>query len=332
MNAVIIASHLMLALLVVAPFQASSLVRLTGRVVDASTNEPLRGVEVAFERTPSVPGATQLRVVTDRRGEFSIDIPSGEYRFLARLAGYVASGKNDAPVVITVRGRAQTMPELRLEPSGGTIAGRIVDVRGNPLPRRLVAAVRPALLGALDLDPAAVSTRTNDLGEYRLSGLAVGKYYVAAQLPEPSPSDAAGSAAFVSTYYPGVTDQPAASLIEVTDSGTRTGIDFSIFEAPTRSVSGFVVDGGNQPIKGAVVMFSRARQLLGVSPSVTTDGVGRFRMILPEGDYVMVASIPATTGGGASGTGIRLGGPGVIQLTIGGDPVADIRLVAQQNR
>jgi hypothetical protein len=55
-------------------------------------------------------------------------------------------------------------------------------------------------------------------------------------------------------------------------------------------------------------------------------------MIVPEGDYVLVASIPVTTSGGARGTGSRLGGPGVVQLTVGGDPVSDIRLVAQQNR
>ena len=311
------------------PFQ-SSLVRLTGRVVDAATEEPLPGVEMAFERTPSAPGATSLRAVTSRTGVFSIDIPSGDYRFLARRAGYVPSDKNETPTPITVRGRAQTMPEIRLERSGGAIAGRIVDGRGSPLPRLLVAAVRPAALGASDLDRAGESIRTNDRGEFRLSGLPVGRYYVAAELlPQPA-SDGAASAAFVSTYYPGVTDQSAASLIEVTESGTRTGIDFSVLEAPTRSVSGIVVDGRDRPIKGAVVMFSRARQLLGISPSVTTDDGGRFRMILPEGDYLLVASIP--TSGGGRGNGVALGGPGVIQLTVGGDPVSDIRLVAEQNR
>jgi len=118
----------------------------------------------------------------------------------------------------------------------------------------------------------------------------------------------------------------------VTAGGTKTGIDFSIFVPPTRSISGIVVDERNRPVKGAVVMFSRARQLLGISPVVTTDDGGRFRTILPEGDYVLVASVPVTTFGGGRGTGFRLGGPGVVQLTVGGDPVSDIRLVAQQNR
>ena len=326
-----VTTSLLLALLAAAPFQASSMVRLTGRVVDAATNEPVSGVEIAFERTPSAPGATSLRAVTSRTGGFSIDIPSGDYRFLARRAGYVPSDKNDTPTPITVRGRAQTMPEIRLERSGGTIAGRIVDGRGNPLPRLLVAAVRPAVLGSSDLDRAGESIRTNDRGEFRLSGLPVGRYYVAAELlPQPVDSDGSASAAFVSTYYPGVADQSAASPIDVTAGGTRAGIDFSILEAPTRSVSGIVIDGRDRPIKGAVVMFSRARQLLGISPSVTTDDGGRFRMILPEGDYLLVASIP--TSGGGRGTDFRLGGPGVVQLTVGGDPVSDIRLVARQNR
>jgi hypothetical protein len=326
---------LLVALAAAAPPQAAPVtVRVSGRVVDATTNAPLSDVEIAFERTPSAPGATSLRAVTGGTGQFSIDIPSGDYRFLTHRPGYVPFGKNDTPTPITVRGRAQTMPEIRLEHEhGGTIAGRIVDVRGNPLPRLLVAAVRPAVFGASDLGPADGSVQTNDLGEFRLSGLPVGRYFVAAKLlSAPFASGGAAAAAFVSTYYPGVSDQSAASLIEVTAGGTRTGIDFSIFEAPTRSISGIVVDERNRPIKGAVVMFSRARQLLGMSPAVTTDDGGRFRMILPEGDYVLVASIPVTTSGGGRGTGLRLGGPGVVQLTVGGAPVSDIRLVAQQNR
>jgi len=330
----LVVTVLLAAALAPPPQAAPVTVRVSGRVVDAATNAPLSGVEIAFEQTPSAPGATSLRAVTGGTGRFSIDIPSGDYGFLARQPGYVASGKNDRPTPITVRGRAQTMPEIRLEREhGGTIAGRIVDLRGNPLPRLLVAAVHPAVLGSSDVDPADGSVQTNDLGEFRLSGLPVGRYFVAAKpLSAAFASGGAASAGFVSTYYPGVSDQSAASLIEVTAGGTKTGIDFSIFVPPTRSISGIVVDERNRPVKGAVVMFSRARQLLGISPVVTTDDGGRFRTILPEGDYVLVASVPVTTFGGGRGTGFRLGGPGVVQLTVGGDPVSDIRLVAQQNR
>ena len=323
---------LLVAALALPPQAAPLTVRVSGRVVDATTKEPLPGVEMTFDWNPSMPGATSLTAVTSRAGVFSIDIPPGEYVFMARLAAYVPSGKDETPTRITVRGRAQTLPEIRLERSGSTIAGRIVDARGNPLPRLQVSAVRPAVLGASDLDPADRSVRTDESGEFRLSGLSVGKYYIAAQLlPEPTSSGGAVSAAFVSTYYPGVTDQSAASLIDVTASGTRTGVDFSMFEAPTRSVSGIVIDGRDRPVKGAVVMFSRARQLLGISPTVTTDDGGRFRMILPEGDYLLVASIPVA-GSGGSGAKVNFGGPGVVQLTVAGEPVSDIRLVARQNR
>src|SRR5678816_2421006 len=145
----VIVSHLVLSLFVAAPFQASSMVRLSGRVVDAATHDPVSDAEITFDRTPSAPGTTSLSVVTSRTGVFSIDIPTGDYRVLVRRVGYLRADKSEAPTSITVRGRAQTMPEIRLERSGGTIAGRIVDVRGNPLPRRLVTAVRPAVFGAL---------------------------------------------------------------------------------------------------------------------------------------------------------------------------------------
>ena len=201
----VIATQLVLALLVAAPFQASSLVRLTGRVVDAATNEPLPGVEIAFQRTPSAPGTIPLLAVSGRAGAFSIDIPSGDYGFVARRPGYVPSGTNETPTPVAVRGRTQTMPDIRIKQGGGTIAGRIVDTRGNPLPRLPVEAVRPAVLGDSILAPVGGTVHTDDLGQFRLSGLPVGKYYVAARLL-PDPGDSAASAAFVSTYDPGVTD------------------------------------------------------------------------------------------------------------------------------
>ena len=65
---------------------------------------------------------------------------------------------------------------------------------------------------------------------------------------------------------------------------------------------------------------------------MNTDAGGRFRLIVPEGDYLLVASIPETTVDGGRGADVRLGGPGVVQLTVGDDPVSDLRLVARQNR
>lgn len=330
----VVVSHLVLALIAAPPFQASSSVRLTGTVVDAGTNEPLPGVEIAFLRTvQGPPGSPPLRAVTDGAGRFSIDIPQGDYRFLARRTGYVPSGNNGRPTPIIVTGPVQTMPEIRLE-RGGTIAGKIVDVRGNPLPRLVVDAVRSGV--SAPPGPAMAvgeSERTNDLGEFRLSGLPTGKYYVAARpMPQLFGAGRAGSAAFVSTYYPGVAEQAAASVVEVTAGATVTGIDFSIFESPTRAVSGTVVDERNRPVKGAVVTFARVGEVPGIPTSATTQDRGRFSIMLPEGDYVLAASIPVTTSDGGRRTGFRLSGPDTVRLTVGSDPTPDVRLVAQRPR
>jgi hypothetical protein len=319
---------------VATPLHGQSTVRLSGLVVDAATNEPLTNVEIAFLWTSQPPrGSTPLRATTNGRGEFSIDIPSGEYRYLARHPGYIPSGTNGAPTPITVSGRAQTMADIRLV-RGGTIAGRIVDVRGKPLPRLLVDAVIPGAAGtAGPARPAGGSVQTNDLGEFRVSGLPSGRYYVAARpMPDPLGSRKSASSAFVSTYYPGVAEQSAASVVDVTSGSTIAGVDFSIFEAPTRSVSGTVVDERNRPVKGAVVTFSRVGEVMGMSPSVTSEDRGRFRMMLPEGDYVLVASIPVRTSNGGRRTSFGLGGPLALRLTVGAETISDLRLVAQQTR
>ena len=71
--------------------------------------------------------------------------------------------------------------EFRDLPRGSVIAGRIVDEFGEPIADASVTAMRSAWSnGKRRLQPAGRAAQTNDLGQYRIFGLAPGDYYVSA--------------------------------------------------------------------------------------------------------------------------------------------------------
>jgi len=69
------------------------------------------------------------------------------------------------------------------------ITGRVVDEDGDPLPNFEVGLLRK--LPGKSREPAVTrNDRTNDLGEYRLFGLAPGRYFVSAAYSSWRQSDA----------------------------------------------------------------------------------------------------------------------------------------------
>ena len=88
---------------------------------------------------------------------------------------------------------SRRLPSLHLQ-KGGVIAGRVLDVNGEPMADARVMALRridsnPAARGGVAprLMPApGQGQQTNDIGEFRVSGLAPGEYFIAAS-PRLSP-------------------------------------------------------------------------------------------------------------------------------------------------
>ena len=131
-------------------------------------------------------------VMTDEAGEYwMLDLPAARYTVIARRAGHLALSFGqlqpfDDTVELEVRaGETRESLDFRL-PLGGVIAGRIVDVHGDPVPYASVAAVSCALaegrrhLARVGRD---MNARTDDLGRYRLFGVRPGSYCVWARAP-----------------------------------------------------------------------------------------------------------------------------------------------------
>jgi hypothetical protein len=173
-----------------------------------------------------VVGVGSLRHVAMRVGggpSLAKDVFSAWLSLGCRISAYGQRKPNDPGAILTLRA-GQEMKDLllRLIPSA-VIAGRILDEDGEPLAGASVAALREIYSHGKRSLSIANTAETNDLGEYRLYGLAPGRYFVSAALPqwnrfgggEDSEVANASSQGYAKIYFPGTSDASKASSISV---------------------------------------------------------------------------------------------------------------------
>jgi hypothetical protein len=134
---------------------------LFGRVVNALTHEPVRRASVKIYTSKD-----QWDEITDGDGRFKFPpLKRAEYGFMAHRDGFT---DRTYKVELSDFDDPKELP-IELFPQG-VITGKVVDGSGQPLQRAEVQALRA--------DQAGGSEWTNDLGEYRLSGLDPGSYRI----------------------------------------------------------------------------------------------------------------------------------------------------------
>ncbi len=134
---------------------------LFGRVVNALTHEPVRRASVKIYTSKN-----QWDQLTDGEGRFKFPpLARAEYGFAAHRDGFT---DRTYKVELSDFDNPQELP-IELFPQA-VIAGKVVDGSGQPLQRAQVQALRAN-------EPAGFE-ETNDLGEYRLSGLDPGSYRI----------------------------------------------------------------------------------------------------------------------------------------------------------
>jgi hypothetical protein len=263
--------------------------QVSGRVLEAGTEVPIPGASVVF----AFRGRSRLQAVTDQDGRYSFEeLEPGPYRLTVQKTGFVPLDPATVPTYWVLAGQSLDVATVSLQ-KGGVVAGRILDSFGQPLVDINVRAVKP---GAA-IDRMAEASRTNDLGEFRVFGLAPGDYIVAAS-PRPFGSDALSRTMVSSTFYPGTSDPSAAQVLTVSAAQTISGIEFRTVMASTFKVSGVVVDELGMPIAGADVMLagdSRASGGIaaGIVGGTRSDSAGRFSInTVTAGKYYATATAP----------------------------------------
>ncbi len=114
---------------------------------------------------------------------------------------------------------------------GGVITGRVTDTEGRPVISQGVALFKMEggrithLFHALD--PQVMLT--DDRGVYRIYGVLPGSYLIRVGSSGVNRATPGGRRSnYLQTYYPGVSDQVKATLVEVTAGGEATGIDIKV--------------------------------------------------------------------------------------------------------
>ena len=226
---------------------------VTGVVLDSATKAPVPAARVVLARVDG-PLTASVMTTADNGGEFTLrDAPAGRYRVFAEQEDYL---RGELGGVVSVPAeQAATKLTIALTPTA-VISGRVLNDLGAPAQKVLVRAQSGNTI---------VEARTNDLGEYRLFGLAPGAYVISAQrytgpriengryvVATPPSPDAPGEGAFLlmlapllssggfldpsvisglswpTVFYPGTTEAAQAQPVEAGPGARVSGIDLRL--------------------------------------------------------------------------------------------------------
>lgn len=187
--------------------------------------------------------------VTDADGRFRIaNVPAGRMTVQALAEAFVATQSTDygnSGKAITVA-EGETIENLEFTLArGGVVAGRVTQTNGQPVigEHLSVALVDEAgkKVPAFYFNPFVFDT--DDRGVYRIYGLRAGRYLISTGQTKGTVRMGFGGRFFPQTFYPGVTDEAKATIVEVTTGGEATGIDIAL-DPPKRTyvATGRIVD------------------------------------------------------------------------------------------
>jgi Carboxypeptidase regulatory-like domain len=159
--------------------------RISGRL-GSLDGTPVRRAQVRLN-APEIRFSRMATTNNDGFFEFK-ELPAGRYTLTASKTGYLVlqygqrrplePGK---PIDLAA-GQALTSLDFAL-PRGSVITGRVVDEFGEAIPDAAVQALRYQYVsGQRQLVPAGRAAQTDDIGQFRVFGLAPGEYYVAASV------------------------------------------------------------------------------------------------------------------------------------------------------
>lgn len=218
-----------------------------GSVVNAVSGEPVARAHVML-RAAAEGKELKYGALTDAAGKFSVTgLPAATYAVSAERVGFeTPSPFLSSPPVALAAGDARTGIKLRLTPLG-SISGRVLGPDGEPAEWVQVSA-------ETDAGPAGHGDVTDDRGQFRIGGLAPGRYRLKAspqnlQIPPEVRSDGTAEVHTITTWFPNAIEPKTASRIAVEAGADSGGAEIRLAHAPIVRVSGMVQGGGNARIE-----------------------------------------------------------------------------------
>jgi protocatechuate 3,4-dioxygenase beta subunit len=314
----------------------SAAATVAGIVTKDPGGEPIKKALVELIAENQTAGGNHT-ALTGADGAFHMDdIAAGRYRLFAERTGYLEVDKHrprsDGRLLTLTAGQELRDVLIRLQ-AAAVVEGRVTDEDGDPLADAQVAVLRQTFaLGRRHWEQAG-GERTNDLGEYRITNLPAGSYYIsvtppldfkslieAANAPASDPPNAASGlperpapTSYKTTYYPGTRERTQAAPIDL-HAGDDFPANFSLTPSPSIMIRGSITNLA--PGASALVMLqSKDSNLTQSAAEVKKNGSFEIRDVSP-GAYTLVAAVTDATGtklarqtvqvGSANVDGIRL--------------------------
>jgi hypothetical protein len=235
---------------------------IEGTVTRSGTTEGLAGVLITITRNGQEVLESEPDAVTDGVGHFIIrNAAPGAYTIQAARAGYLSPVKDGVELeeggsrkkIVVELDKPLSVP-LTLS-AGSALSGRVFDPLGRPADGATVEAILVSADGTTARGGVATS---DDRGQYRVWGLAPGKYKIAVDYTSAGfmtsvtgvlLSLGGGRPLYVpdtwaKTYFPGTPDPERAALVEVGENASVESLDFGFQTAQAFKISGKVIDPG----------------------------------------------------------------------------------------
>ncbi len=254
--------------------------RLRVRLLEAETGKPIVGGHLVIENG--------LDPITDQDGRFEL---GGLDRARYYESFVVAPGRERKRVLFEISNRPVTDLEIAV-PRGGKVAGRVVDLNGNPIPRALVG--RSTSGSSISL--CGLWVQADDQGRFEYDGVVLdrttwlnanAKGFQGAQRDSVRADSGGGPLVLELRLAP----NPAKPRSQpVAPGGALLKAAVAPQVANRRNVSGLILDPDKNPVAGATVRWGT--DLSGETIETRTDGFGRFRLSLVPDRPEVISAIP----------------------------------------
>ena len=280
-----------------APSSKIATAAISGRISEQVSGRPLPQALVTLRTA----GSSQwLEAIADPQGRYEFTgLAPGEYAIWAgpgeRRATHLRQAFGQAapldmsapppgPAVTLKPGEIRSEVNIALARALG-IEGRVSDPWDDPMADVELTVVRA---DGTPYPSMPMPVYSDDRGEFRLFGLAPGRYRVCAVPHGFFGDDSSDRSRLVRTcHLASTTESSAADVVLDTEDALR--IDIRVQRSGTYSVSGSVIDAAGAPVDGAGIVAMRDDH--SVSANATTRQ-GRFDLAgLTPGHYLMKASV-----------------------------------------
>ncbi|MFZ0319665.1 MAG: carboxypeptidase-like regulatory domain-containing protein [Candidatus Sulfotelmatobacter sp.] len=247
--------------------------RIAGTVVSKSDGRPLARTRITVRDTKDSKKFQSMVTAEDGRYEFS-ELPAGKYSLMGAKRGFISASYDQhdqySTAIVTGAGIDTESLVLRLAPDA-VIAGKVLDESNEPVRNAQVTVYYDDHSSGVDQIRQFRSAQANDLGEYEITPLQPGIYFLSANgkpwyaihprsernhsepdngdsnqpAATPPTVDRSFDVAYPVTYYPDVTESDDAMPIPIR-GGERVEADIHLTPVPSLRLLFHVPDIGNR--------------------------------------------------------------------------------------